>query len=87
MQTLLPYEKNLAATQFCIGAVKDPKYHYKLELSNLTPIKSKPMPLTYDQEEWMSLYIKEMIQKGVIAPIAPHEDPIIVTPVFLVPGA
>ena len=45
MKTLLPYEKNLAATQFCIGAVEDAKYHYRLELTNHTPIKSKPMPL------------------------------------------
>ena len=53
----------------------------------MTPIRSKPMPLSHDQERWMTAYIKEQVTKGVITPIKADENPVIVTPVFLVPGA
>ena len=45
------------------------------------------MPLSHDQEQWMTTCIKEQVTKGVITPIKADENSIIVTPLFLVPGA
>ena len=39
---LLPWEDQLAAVQVDIGWVWDPKYHYRLNLTNAVPIQAKP---------------------------------------------
>ena len=42
---LLPWEDKLAAVQMDIGWVWDPKYHYRLDLTNAVPIRAKPPPV------------------------------------------
>jgi hypothetical protein len=65
--------------------VDEPALQYKLEVSNETPISSKPMRLSPKEEAWLEGYIQELLVKGVITPIKPHENPSMVTPVLLVP--
>ncbi len=83
---MVPCEKNLAAVQTDIGRVEDPKYHYKLRLRNEAPIRSKPIRLRPEEEAWLDAHLDELLAKGVIAPILPHEQPRCVTPLLLVPG-
>jgi hypothetical protein len=56
-----------------------------LEVNNLTPIESKPMKLGPEEEKWLDNYLDELLAKGVVGPILPHETPEFVTPVLLVP--
>ena len=43
------------------------------------------MKLSPEEEEWLDGYLDELLAKGVITPIQPHENPEFVTPVLLVP--
>ena len=43
------------------------------------------MKLGPEEEKWLDGYIDELLAKGVITPILPHETPEFVTPVLLVP--
>ena len=70
---LVPCWCNLAAKQNNIGNVKDPKYHYRLRLNNLSPISSKPMRLKPHEEAWLDVHLDELLAKNVIGPILPHE--------------
>ncbi len=54
-------------------------------MNNETPIASKPMKFGPEEEAWLDGYIDELLAKGVITPILPHENPEFVTPVLLVP--
>ena len=45
------------------------------------------MPLNPAEEGWLNVYLDELLAKGVITPLLPHEDPPMVTPVLLVPQA
>jgi hypothetical protein len=56
--------------------VDEEALQYKLEVSNETPIYSKPMRLSPKEEAWLGGYLKELLAKGVITPILPHENPI-----------
>ena len=73
LERLIPYEHRLAARQTDIGAVLDPKYHYTLRLRNEAPIKHKPMRLRPAEEAWLDVHLDELLAKGVIGPILPHE--------------
>ncbi len=73
LQRLVPCENNLAAKQTDIGNVRDPKYHYQLRLNNAIPIKAKPMRLRPQEEAWLDVHLDELLSKGVIGPILPHE--------------
>lgn len=73
LQRLIPCEKNLAARQTDIGYVHDPKYHYELRLNNAIPIRAKPMRLRPQEEAWLDVHLDELLAKGVIGPILPHE--------------
>ena len=42
---LIPHKHYLAAKQTDIGNIMDPKYHYRLRLNNVTPVRAKPMRL------------------------------------------
>jgi len=53
--------------------VEDPKYHYELKLRNEAPIKAKPMRLRPQEEAWLDVHLDELMAKGVIGPILPHE--------------
>lgn len=53
MKALLPWEHRLAASQFDIGCVTDPAYHYELKLNNPTPIKAKPLKVRPEEEAWL----------------------------------
>ena len=86
LRRLIPCEHRLAAKQTDIGAVSNPKYHYQLRLRNEAPIKAKPMRLRPDEEAWLDTHLDELLAKGVIGPILPHEQPRCVTPLLLVPG-
>ena len=86
LQRLIPCERNLAAYQTDIGNVSDEKYHYKLRLNNAIPIKARPMRLHPAEEAWLDVHLDELLAKGVIGPILPHEQPRCVTPLLLVPG-
>ncbi len=43
------------------------------------------MKLGPEEEQWLDNYLDELLAKGVITPIQPHENPEFVTPVLLVP--
>ena len=86
LRRLIPHEHHLAAKQTDIGNVKDPKYHYQLRLNNVTPVRAKPMRLRPQEEAWLDVHLDELIAKGVIGLILPHEQPRCVTPLLLVPG-
>ena len=86
MQGLLPWEHRMAATQFDIGCIVDKEYHYRLTLTNTTPIRSKPPTLRPEEEAWLDQHLDELQAKGVIAKLQPHEQPTCVTPLILVPG-
>ena len=86
LSELVPLELNLAAFQTDISRVGDPKYHYKLTRWNEAPIRSKPIWLRPEEEAWLDSHLDELLTKGVITPILPHEQPRCVTPLLLVPG-
>ena len=86
MRGLLPWEHRLAAYQTDIGSVEDPVYHYKLEVTNKTPIRAKPIRMRPEEEAWLDGHLDELESKGVIARVLPHEQPLCVTPLLLVPG-
>ncbi len=65
--------------------VDRPEFQYRLEVNNETPIASKAMKFGPEEEAWLDGYIDELLAKGVITPILPHENPEFVTPVLLVP--
>ena len=44
------------------------------------------MRLRPDEEAWLDAHLDELLLKGVIGPILPHEQPRCVTPLLLVPG-
>ena len=86
LRGLIPYEKHIAARQMDMGNVNDPKYLYKLGLNYTIPIWAKPMKLRPKEEAWLDVHLYELLSKGVICPILPHEQPRCVTPLLLVPG-
>ena len=73
LKKMVPLVERLAATQYCIGRVDQPEYQYSLKVANLTPITSKPMKLAPKEEAWLEGYLSELLQKGVITKIQPHE--------------
>ena len=83
---ILPYEDFMAVKQTDIGYVKNPTYHYHLDLKDNRPIRSKLCRFRPDEEEWLGNHLDDLVAKGVITPILPHEDPKCVTPLLLVPG-
>ena len=76
----------MAVKQTDIGYVKDPPYHYHLNLKDDRPIQSKLCHFRPDKEEWLGNHLDNLVAKGVIIPMLPHEDPKCVTPLLLVPG-
>jgi hypothetical protein len=86
LRRLIPHEHHLAAKQTDIGNVKDPKYHYRLRLNNVTPVRAKPMRLCPQEEAWLDVHLDELLAKGVIGTILLHKQPRCVTPLLLVPG-
>ena len=76
----------MAVKQTDIGYVKDPAYHYRLDLKDDRPIQSKLHRFRPEEEEWLGNHLDDLVAKGVITPILPHEDPKCVTPLLLVPG-
>ena len=71
---LLPWEDKLAAVQMDIGQVWDPKYHYRLDLTNTVPIWAKPPRLHPEEEAWLDVPLEKLVVKGVIGPILPGEQ-------------
>ena len=76
----------MAIKQSDIKYVKDPAYHYWLNLKDERPTQSKLQWLYLDKEEWLSNHLYKLVAKGVITPILPHKDPKCVTPLLLVLG-
>ena len=76
----------MAVKQTDTGYVKDPAYHYRLDLKDDRPIQSKLRRFRPEEEEWLGNHLDDLVAKGVITPILPHEDPKCVTPLLLVPG-
>ena len=70
---LLPWEDKLAAIQTDIRRVWDPKYHYRLDLTNAVPIRAKPPRLCLEEEAWLDVHLDELVAKGVIGLILPGE--------------
>ena len=56
-----------------IGRVWDPKYHYRLDLTNAVPIRAKPPCLRPEEEAWLDVHLDELVAKGVIGLILPGE--------------
>ena len=73
LHRLLPYEDKLVAVQTDIRRVWDPKYHYRLDLTNAVPIWAKPPHLRPEEEAWLDIHLDELVAKGVIGPIFPGE--------------
>ena len=86
MKSLLPWGHRLAATQFDIGCVSYPAFHYELKLNNTEPIHSKPLKMRPEEEVWLNQHLDELEGKGVIAKLGPEEQPTCVTSLLLVPG-
>ena len=76
----------MAVKQTNIGYVKDPAYHYCLDLKDDRPIQSKLCRFHPDEEEWLGNHIDDLVAKGVVTPILSHVDTKCVTPLLLVPG-
>ena len=57
-----------------IGQVWDPKYHYRLDLTNAMAIWVKPSCLCLEEEAWLDVHLDELVAKGVIGPILPGEQ-------------
>ena len=70
---LLPCKDQLAAIQTDIGRVWDPKYHYRLDLTNAMPIWAKSPHLCPEEEAWLDVHLDELVAKGIIGPILPGE--------------
>ena len=83
---MLPWEDKLVAVHMDIMWVWDPKYHYRLVLTNTVPIQVKPPYLHPEQEAWLDVHLDKLVAKGVISPILPGEQPQCVTSLLLVPG-
>ena len=79
-------EDRLAAKQTDIGYVKNPRYHYRLDLKDERPIECKPKRFRPEEEAWLDAHLDSLVAKGVIGQIQPHETPKCVTPLLLVPG-
>ena len=73
LHCLLPWEEKLAAVQIDIGCVWDPKYYYRLDLTNTMPIQVKPPHLHQEEEAWLDVHLDKLLAKGVIGPILPGE--------------
>jgi hypothetical protein len=73
LQSLIPCEKHLAACQMDIGNVGDPKKLYKLRLNNTISIRAKPIKLRPKEEVLLDVHLDELLAKGVICLILPHE--------------
>ena len=56
-----------------ISRVWDPKYHYRLDLTNAVPIWAKPPCLHPEEEAWLDVHLDELVAKGIIGPILPGE--------------
>ena len=69
LHRLLPWEDQLVAVQMDIGWVWDPKYHYRLDLTNAVPIWAKPPRLRPEEEAWLNVHLEKLVAKGVIGPI------------------
>ena len=76
----------MAVKQTDIGYVKDPTYHYRLDLKDDRPIQSKLRHFHPEEEEWLGNHLDDLVAKGVITPILPHENPKCITPLLLVLG-
>ena len=76
----------MAVKQTDIGYVHDPKYHYRLDLTDERPIQAKPKHFRPEEEAWLDDHLEGVVAKGVITKIQPHEEPNCVTPLLLVPG-
>ena len=70
---LLPWEVKLVAFQIDIGWVWNPKYHYRLDLTNAVPIQAKPPHLHPEEEAWLDVHLDKLVVKGVIGPVLPGE--------------
>jgi hypothetical protein len=68
-----------------VGYLHDPKYHYKLGVTNQRPIQQQPIKLGPKEEAWTDTYLDDLLSKDVIVPIEPHEATPFVTGIFLVP--
>ena len=86
LRSLIPHEAFLLSKQTDIGYVKDPKYHYWLDLKEEGPIQAKPMRFRPEEKAWLDAHLDELTAKGVINPILPHETLRCVMPLLLVPG-
>lgn len=84
MCALIPCEKFLIVNQFDNGQNSNPKYHYKFTLTNNTPITTKPLHLKPQEDVWLDVHFGDLITKGLIGPILPHEQPKCNTPLLIV---
>lgn len=66
LQKLLPICDKIAVDQKDIGKITDPKYEYKLVLSDYTPIKEQAIPYPPAVEKWLDGEIDAMLQTGRI---------------------
>lgn len=75
----------LAVEQTDLGLIKDPRFTYKLELENYTPVKDKPRFYPPQVEEWLDGELDKMLQTGRIVRVDPKEEPPMLTSLVLVP--
>ena len=60
LRSLIPHEVFLAAKQTDIAYIKDPRYHYWLDLKDEKPIQAKPMHFRPEEEAWLDAHLDEL---------------------------
>ena len=61
-------------------------YHDKLNQMNKTPISANPIKMRLEEEALLDGHLDELENKGVITCVLPHEQPLCLTPLLLVPS-
>lgn len=75
----------LAVEPTDLGCIHDPKYTFKLELDNYTPIQDKAIVYPPTVEAWLGEQLDAMEASGRIQRVGPNEHTPIVTALVLVP--
>ena len=75
----------LAVEPTDLGLIKDPRFTFKLQLKDYTPIQDKAIVYPPSVEEWLGKELDTMEQTGRVVRVAPEEHTPMVTALVLVP--
>ena len=85
LQRLAPLSHMLAVEQTDLGLITDPRFVYKLELEDYTPIRDKAHVYPPAVEAWLDGELDKMLLTGRIVRVDPNEESPMVTSLVLVP--